>query len=681
MEDPAPFVVLVVGLAGSVEPRLAPALGEGFRVLAAEDGRAALKLAFGRPSPDLVVLDVDLPGPDGYDVCKALKTKPDLAEVPVILLGERFDAEALARGLSLGAVDFLAKPTVAEMLAVRVRTQAELVRLRTRHEERVRARLVVSEQSRQQFIRRLGRAAVHHEGSGAVNRAVRVGHYAHALARAAGARPQVCDQLMCAAPLYDIGKLAVPADVLRKPGPLDEAARAQLRRYPSAGAELIGLHDDPLLSLARAVALAHRECWDGSGYPAGARGTDIPWAGRVMAVVDAFESLTAPAFGGEAMAAERALQEIEQEAGTRFDPVIVEALKKSLPDMQEIGVRFADVLGDLLSHESPAREGGAALPGEVSDEQAAIDARVAHDLRAGDEARARAAADARAAALARARLEAEAAIADAERRKAQEEAGARAAAEERRDAETRLARIAREALDARASALADAQARREAEEALARAADEIARHEEEARSRAQQAAAAEAQALEAARQRADADARAAEAALARAEAEAASIRLQEERKRLEAESKAAAHATETALRERAAASGREASSSGAAEPPTAAYMERSARQSRRWLAGIGLVAAAGVAGLLVFGQRDEPAHPVSRHVPGSTPAITNDRLDGEPIRLRLEPGLQPRDARPGAARAMPTDSPASPPDPADKSGPAPAPAREDSRAD
>ena len=115
---------------------------------------------------------------------------------------------------------------------------------------------------------------------------MRLGHYAKLIAQAAGARPEVAEMMQKAAPLHDIGKLGVPAEILRKAEKLSVPDWERVRRHPALGAEIIGEHDDPLLKLARQLALTHHEHYDGTGYPAGLKGDAIPWGGRVMAIVD-----------------------------------------------------------------------------------------------------------------------------------------------------------------------------------------------------------------------------------------------------------------------------------------------------------------------------------------------------------------------------------------------------------
>jgi putative two-component system response regulator len=178
---------------------------------------------------------------------------------------------------------------------------------------------------------------------------LRLGNYAKLIAQAAGAKPEVAEMMQKAAPLHDIGKLGVPAEILRKKDKLSVPDWERVKRHPELGAEVIGEHDDPLLKLARQLALHHHENYDGTGYPKGLKGEAIPWPGRVMAIVDSFEAMSTTQFYRDALPIERVIGEIERGAGKKYDPKLVEAFKKALPVMQKVRETYADQLGDLIN--------------------------------------------------------------------------------------------------------------------------------------------------------------------------------------------------------------------------------------------------------------------------------------------------------------------------------------------
>jgi putative two-component system response regulator len=197
-----------------------------------------------------------------------------------------------------------------------------------------------------------------HESAAAGNRGMRVSQYAKLLAQAAGARPEVAELMLKAAPLYDIGKMGVPSEVLRKPGKLSAPDLERVRRHPELGAEIIGEHKDPVLALARTLALTHHERWDGTGYPKKLAGKDIPWPGRVMAIVDTFEAMTTTQFYRQKpFSIDEAARAVKGSFGKQFDPSLAEAFDKALPEMRKVRETYSDALGDMINLDfSPTRD-------------------------------------------------------------------------------------------------------------------------------------------------------------------------------------------------------------------------------------------------------------------------------------------------------------------------------------
>jgi cyclic di-GMP phosphodiesterase len=328
---------------------MARALAADYDVDTASDAGSAIEKAFASPQPDLVLCDVEMPDVSGFEVCRALKGEAATAHIPIIFLTSRTEAEAQVEGFEAGAVDYVAKPINAKVLKARVRLHLALIDRRQELERLVHERTDQLERTRTELIKRLGRAMQMHESSAVGNRVVRLSHYAKLISQAAGAKPQICEMMMVAAPLHDVGKLGVPAEILQKKAKLSVPDWERIKRHPKIGAEIIGEHDDPIVKLARQIALTHHENWDGSGYPDGLKGEAIPWAGRVMAVVDSFEAMTATQYYREPKSWDDAIFEIEKGSGKRYDPKIVEAFKKALPAMQKVRETFADALGDMIN--------------------------------------------------------------------------------------------------------------------------------------------------------------------------------------------------------------------------------------------------------------------------------------------------------------------------------------------
>ncbi len=335
-------IILVVDDTEDIRELVQTVLQDTYTIRPASDGRTALKRALEKPTPDLILLDVDMPGASGHDVCRALKITAATAEIPIIFLTAKDEPADVVKGFQLGAADYIIKPLNAEVLRARVRNHIELSYRRRQQEALVRERTAELETARVQLVRRLARTMEYHESTAVGNRVVRLGHYARLIAEAAGAEPALSDLIMKAAPLHDIGKLGVPAQVLHKSSGLTAPEWEQMKKHAEIGAEIIGIHEDPLL------ALTHHERWDGNGYPKALKGEDIPWPGRVMALVDTFEALTVTRFHQEPLPIDGAVSLIERASGTQFDPAIVAALKQVLPDMRSIHDTYADQLGDMV---------------------------------------------------------------------------------------------------------------------------------------------------------------------------------------------------------------------------------------------------------------------------------------------------------------------------------------------
>lgn len=357
-------VILAVDDAEDLLALIGKALASEYRVKLASDGGDALTLVAQAPQPDLVLLDVEMPGASGYEICQLLKEDPATAHIPVIFLTGRVEPSEQLEGLDVGAVDYLTKPINAKLLMARVRIHLALSRRQAELERQVQDRTAQLEDARSQLIRRLARAMEFHESAAAGNRVARVSQYAKLIAQAAGMKPEIAELLQKASPLYDIGKMGVPSEILRKPGALSAPDIERMRRHPQLGAEIIGEHKDPVLSLAHKLALTHHERWDGTGYPKQLKGNDIPWPGRVMALVDAFEAMTTTQFYRQKpYTIDEAAKLIRAEFGKQFDPSLAEAFGKALPAMSKVREKFSDALGDLINLDfSPTRDAPAAAP-------------------------------------------------------------------------------------------------------------------------------------------------------------------------------------------------------------------------------------------------------------------------------------------------------------------------------
>ena len=295
------------------------------------------------PLPDLILLDVEMPELDGYEVCARLKANPALAHIPVIFVTGRTDPKDQAKGLLAGAVDYITKPISAPITLLRVGTQLALVDQRRMLEEQIQSRTEELYDTRIELIRRLARAMEFREG-GLTNRVLRVGQYVELLSQALGLKSKVVEVLSQAAPLYDIGKMGVPEHILKKSDALNEKEWAEMRKHAEIGAGIIGEHKDPLLEQARVMALTHHERWDGTGYPASLKGEAIPVPGRIMALADAFEAMTSTQRHRSPISSAEAAKKIAEQSGKQFDPRVVAAFQNVLAQFHEVRKKYRDEL-------------------------------------------------------------------------------------------------------------------------------------------------------------------------------------------------------------------------------------------------------------------------------------------------------------------------------------------------
>ena len=334
----------------------------GYAVKAANNGRTALRLAAEGQKPSLILLDVMMPGMDGYAVLERLRADEATRDIPVIFvtaLAEAGDEEA---GLALGVADYITKPIKPAVLLARVRTQlqAKLARdlMRDQNawlEAEVARRMEENEHIQAVSIRALANLAeTRDQETGRHIR--RTQAYVRLLAEAltdhprhsAVLTPAYIDLLTRSAPLHDIGKVGIPDHILHKRGRLDDAEWAVMRTHAALGARAIEFaerdEEGPVafLALAREIAHWHHEHWDGSGYPDGLAGDAIPLSARLMTVADVFDAMLSRRVYKSALPADQVYAYIVERSGSHFDPDVVEAFVRCYPDFIEVARRHAD---------------------------------------------------------------------------------------------------------------------------------------------------------------------------------------------------------------------------------------------------------------------------------------------------------------------------------------------------
>jgi putative two-component system response regulator len=333
-------VVLIVDDSPESIDILRGALGDLFQVKAAIRGRVALEIVT-HDLPDLVLLDVMMPDLDGYEVCRQLKANPATASIPVIFVTTLSHVGSEARGIELGAIDYITKPYVASLVRARVKTHVALHRHQRSLEEQVRERTRELHETRLEIIRRLGRAAEYRDNETGMH-VMRMSHISGLLARRVGMTSAQAELLLQAAPMHDVGKIGIPDSILLKPGKLTEPEWAVMKQHTTIGAQIIGDHPSELMQMARTVALRHHERWDGSGYPDGLAGETIPLAARVVAIADAFDALLSQRPYKRPWSLEQTLGLFRDQRGAQFDPAGVDALFASVDECVAVRKRFSD---------------------------------------------------------------------------------------------------------------------------------------------------------------------------------------------------------------------------------------------------------------------------------------------------------------------------------------------------
>jgi len=338
-------------------------LRESYALIVAKDGPQALARLQGDVLPDLVLLDVMMPGMDGLEVCRRIKDDPRTADVPVIFITALGQSHDEASGFARGAVDYITKPISPPVLLARVKTHLSLRRawalLRDQNaalEERVNERTKELMLTQDVTIRALASLAETRDNETG-NHIRRTQHYVRRLAETLCTHPRfqadlderAIGLLFKSAPLHDIGKVGIPDAILLKPGRLTDDEMTIMKRHAEMGrsAILAALEGDQAESIdflryAVEIAACHHEKWDGSGYPAGLAGDDIPLSARLMAVADVYDALISRRVYKPAFPHEKAVTLILEGRGTHFDPDVVDAFADIAETFRDIATTFAD---------------------------------------------------------------------------------------------------------------------------------------------------------------------------------------------------------------------------------------------------------------------------------------------------------------------------------------------------
>lgn len=297
---------------------------------------------------DLILLDINMPYMDGYQVMEALKDLGDPIPPPILVLTAQHSKEYLVRALSSGARDFVTKPFDRNELLMRVSNllDAHLAQRMLHDQKQVLEQMVVDRtekltNTRLQVVQRLGRAAEYRDEETG-NHILRMSHISALIAKGLGWNKADCALLLTASPMHDIGKIGIPDAILLKPGRFDADEWTIMQTHAMIGAELLTGDDSELLQMAHSIALTHHEKWDGSGYPNGLSGENIPLVGRITALADVFDALTSERPYKKAWSVEDSVNLIKESRGSHFDPQLVDLFLAGLPEVLKIRERFSE---------------------------------------------------------------------------------------------------------------------------------------------------------------------------------------------------------------------------------------------------------------------------------------------------------------------------------------------------
>lgn len=309
-----------------------------------------------RELPDVVILDISMPEVNGLQVLQQIRSDESFRFLPILMLSAEADVETRTLALTLGATDFLAKPVQPTELAPRVRNAITLKVHGDDLEEKVRLRTMDLENARQEALRCLARASEYRDDDTG-HHVIRVGRYAAILGRALGFSADEVELLEHAAQLHDVGKIGIPDSILLKPGKLTKEEFEDIQKHCEFGKTIVAGSSDPeppyfstaenncnspILRTASVIAMTHHERWDGSGYPKGLAGVQIPIEGRITAVADVFDALSSERPYKRAFPREKCLAILAEGRGTQFDPTVLDAFFDNQAEIFEVQDQFTE---------------------------------------------------------------------------------------------------------------------------------------------------------------------------------------------------------------------------------------------------------------------------------------------------------------------------------------------------
>jgi len=298
--------------------------------------------------PDLILLDIKMPGFSGFDVMNALKPLETESYLPILVLTAQLDTETRLKAIKAGAKDFVNKPFIMEEMLARINNLLEVRMLhnsvcgkKKSLETQVMESSLELRQYQVEIIHRLARAAEYRDNETGMH-IIRISKLCECLARGLGLSEHDCHLIRHASPMHDIGKIGIPDHILLKPGKLTSEEWAIMKTHTDIGALILSGSESEFLQMAEIIAGSHHERWEGSGYPRGLKGEEIPLVSRVVTVCDVFDALTSDRPYKKAWSVDKAVAEMENQSGKLFDPRIFRIFKTLLPEMIAITEQYSD---------------------------------------------------------------------------------------------------------------------------------------------------------------------------------------------------------------------------------------------------------------------------------------------------------------------------------------------------
>ena len=328
---------------------------EGYSIIEAQNGQEAIDILHVKRI-DLILMDLMMPVMDGYEAIKIIKNDDELSNIPLIIISALSDREAINKGLELGGDEYLTKPFDIIEFRLRIRNAIKLgvyqnmlkdngsllesqVREKTKE---LRNALDEVQKSEKDIISILSKAAEFRDNETSAH-TLRVGEISALIAKKLGWNDDEVELMRLAAPMHDVGKVGIEDIILLKPGKLDDREFGRMKKHSEIGHSILSQKETPLLKLAAEIAYTHHEKYNGSGYPRGLSGDDIPLSGSIVAVVDVFDALLSRRPYKMAFSLEKTLEIIENDSGIHFHPKVVEVFLDSLDEVLEIRKRLEDV--------------------------------------------------------------------------------------------------------------------------------------------------------------------------------------------------------------------------------------------------------------------------------------------------------------------------------------------------